>query len=272
MSKIKPINRERRAVKRAEKRLRGVLRGFFSKEKTKITRQVVKAYSELTKEVARYLDPRVQQILDQIDTSGFTALVGDVDEILAALTRNGITVALLQIGLKEEDITEIMNGKALEYAKDRAAEMVGKKWVDGELIDNPNPSWAISESTREYLRSDISQAIEEGWSTKDLAGALEDNFAFSESRANMIARTECAKADITGNMITYRESGRVWGKEWLLSSGHPEADDCEDNADQGPISLDEAFSTGSDAPPNHPNCLCSVVPVLNEPDQEGEEA
>jgi SPP1 gp7 family putative phage head morphogenesis protein len=132
--------------------------------------------------------------------------------------------------------------------------------VDGELVDNPNAKWVITDSTREMLSADINQALEEGWSTDKLSEVLQENYAFSDQRAETIARTEIAKADMQGSMIAYRESGVVEGKEWVLSEDPCPI--CEENADDGVIPLDQDFSSGDDAAPAHTECTCTVSPVV----------
>ena len=138
-----------------------------------------------------------------------------------------------------------------------------------DWIPNPDAKWQITESTREYLRADATQAIEEGWSTDKLKAELKDNYAFPDARAEMISRTEIARADVEGNMAAYRQSGIVVGKQWILGSEYDDNDECLENAEAGVIPLDAAFPSGDDAPPAHPHCLCDVVPVLI--DEEGEE-
>jgi hypothetical protein len=49
-----------------------------------------------------------------------------------------------------------------------------------------------------------------------------------------------------------------------LSAGHDDDDECNDAADDGVIPLDQDFSVGVDAPPLHPRCNCSVVPIVGE--------
>ena len=42
-----------------------------------------------------------------------------------------------------------IRSRAVKWAHERAAEMVGMKWVGGELIQNPAAEWQITEGTRE---------------------------------------------------------------------------------------------------------------------------
>jgi SPP1 gp7 family putative phage head morphogenesis protein len=208
---------------------------------------------------------RVKQILSKLDLEGWALIMDASQEILEEVTKDGVVKALLQIGMSEEGITETMSQLATDYAKQRGAELVGKRILpDGTIIDNPNAKWFIEQSTRDLLRGDVTRAVEEGWSTNKLRDALEENYAFSKERADMIARTETAFADVRGNMIAYKESGVVSGKEWICSSEGCCEEICELNAAKGVIPLTEAFPSGDMEPPGHPNCRCDVLPVLAE--------
>ena len=70
-------------------------------------------------------------------------------------------------------------------------------------------------------------------------------------------------ADSAGSMIGYRESGVVSTKTWQLSNEHADDDECDENADEGAIPLDEPFPSGDDTAPGHPNCKCDVVPGVD---------
>lgn len=142
------------------------------------------------------------------------------------------------------------------------------KFVNGELLPNPDAKWVITDSTRTYLRADIDKAISEGWSAQKLADTLNTNFAFSDVRAAMIARTETASAHVEGQLITYKAAG-VTRKKWLLGSEACET--CQANADAGIIDFEEEFPSGDDAPPAHPNCTCDVAPVINQDDTPNNE-
>lgn len=214
------------------------------------------------------VESRVRQILSKLELEGWAIIMDATEEILREVTKDGVIQALLQIGMSEENLTETMSSLATNYAKSRGAELVGKRVLsDGMIIDNPHSEWFIKQSTRDLLRGDVTKAVEEGWSTNKLRDELEKNYAFSEERADMIARTETAFADSRGNMIAYRESGVVSGKEWILGSEHDHVDECDKNMAAGVIALGDSFPSGDDEAPAHPNCICDVLPVLAE---EGE--
>jgi hypothetical protein len=193
--------------------------------------------------------------------------VPDVEAIFVRTTGDGASAALQQLQL-HGGLTDQAHEEAAEWAKDRASELVGMKYdEDGNLVVNPDAEWAISDSTREALQSDVTRAIDMGLSTDDFADEIMNSYGFSADRAETIARTEIAAADIQGSLIGYRDSGEVSGKELLLGSEHEEPDDCDDAADMGVVPLDDDFG-GLGDPPYHPNCVCDVIPVLASDDEE----
>ena len=208
---------------------------------------------------------RLDEILKALDFSGWVNLSVDAERILLKVAKDGAEQALEQIGFDATpEITDQLNEASEEFARDRGAELVGMKVnADGTLSPNPDARWAITDSTRELLRSDVEAAIDEGLSTADLAARLEEGYAFSDARAETIARTEVARADVEGNLAAYRESGVISGKQWILGSEHAGEDECNDAADMGVVGLEDDFG-GIGDPPAHPNCECDVLPVLAE--------
>jgi hypothetical protein len=136
--------------------------------------------------------------------------------------------------------------------------MVGKKWIEGKLVDNPNPEWAITESTRDSIRGYVERAIDEGWSPKHLADEIETSGIFSEDRAELVARTEIKNADNKGNMESYKATGLDLEKSWQVSADHPDDDECDENEAEGWIDINETFSSGDDSPGAHPRCMCTI--------------
>lgn len=204
----------------------------------------------------------IARILAALEAEGIVLLQDELQDLIEKITKAGGVAALDQVALGaiDESIVHQVNEYAVAYAEERAAELVGKKWVGDVLVDNPNPVWSIDATTRESVRATVEKATSEGWSNDRLADELEAHHAFSEARSQAIARTETAFADVGGNMEAYRTSGQVESKQWLASAGC--CDDCQ-ALDGMVVGLDESFPNGGDAgPPLHPNCECDVLPVL----------
>lgn len=223
-------------------------------------------------------DRIVDEIIAGVTIYDWAELAEITKPILDEVFTEAGSDALIQLSISDADALHQVNERGLAFAEDRSAELVGMKWVDGELVENPNAAWSITSSTRDMLRTDIADAIEEGDSAATLAATIEENYAFSELRSEMIARTELIGAHAQGNLAGWKASGVVKTKAWLLGSEHTEANcdgSCDDNADDGEIPIDATFSSGEDAPPAHPNCVCAMIAGVAEAegsdDDEGDE-
>ena len=97
-----------------------------------------------------------------------------------------------------------------------------------------------------------------------MENALPHAFAFSGERARMIARTEVARADSYGALIGWAESGVVNGKFWLTAEDDRVSKYCTHNQLVGPVPLDWDYGSGVLAPPQHPNCRCTLLPEVME--------
>lgn len=211
--------------------------------------------------------------MDGIEFTGWEVLAGIATPVLDEVMAAAGTEALTQLSITDKDILAQVNERAVAFAEARGAELVGMKWVDGELVDNPNAAWSILDSTRDMLRGYIVNGLEAGDSAADLSDDIESGFAFSDTRADMIARTELIGAHAQGNLEGWKASGVVETKSWLLGSEHTEENcdgSCDDNAEDGAIPIDDDFSSGDDAPPAHPNCVCAMVAGLKDDSGEAE--
>lgn len=211
---------------------------------------------------------RVEDILSDLDFSDWDTLIDDTAVVLTVVAMDGAKEGLMQVSTTVgKDALAQANEQATAYAKERSGELVGMKWNDdsGEYEPNPDAKWQITESTREFLRSDVTDAMAGGWSNDELSDKLEENYAFSDERADMIARTETARADVQGNIEGFKASGVVESKQWLTA---PDCcDECQE-IDGETVALDDNFSTGDDGPPLHPNCRCAVLPVVTDSEDE----
>ena len=219
-----------------------------------------------------------QQLVDDLEFESLLGAVAQLKEPIAAIVADVAAREITRvITVDNNQIFDLLNERAIAFAERRAAAMVGKRVVDGRLVDNPNAKWSITETTREALRDMITAAYDAGLTPNGLKDSILGSFAFSESRAKMIAMTEMANASIQGTLTAWRESGVVTHKQSLLSHDHPDNSecDCEANAEAGEIPIDEDFPSGDDGPPYHPNCWCSLVAGFGdaaESNREGSDA
>lgn len=254
---VAPIARDRRLVKEASERIERALTKVLRKMAPDVGKQIAKRLPERAKAAS---DDDPDDIVDGIDLSAMDALVGAFEAELQDVATDGARLALKQIGV-EVDL-DLPNERAATWASRRAAELVGKKVDDdGNLTDNPRAKYAITEGTREHLRALVTDAIDEGWSNDTLATNIKGSYAFSASRAELIARTETARADVAGNLIGWKASDVVTHKVWLA------AEDCCPECcdlDGVEVALDDGFPDAGDGPPLHPSCRCDISPVVEK--------
>lgn len=251
------------------------LRPFAAKHEKRLSRSISAVLSKLGQTVARQVEAKLNAVAkaEYPDDFDLDALLRDLnldvlasteDDLIEALSKVGVDsgrIALAQIGTLADDgkIVERVNERALNWARDRAAELVGV---------SDNEAYSLDDSTREMIRSIIADGIENNLATSEIGDILEEAYAFSDDRAQLIAATEITSANSEGALVGYQEAkaeGVNVKKSWLvLEDG---CDICQENADAGPIDLDDSFPSGDDAPGAHPKCRCVLVPEVV--DEEG---
>jgi len=246
------------------------------------------AANELTKVFATFLNKAAKHVAAQLRLHPTTKLAKrepprdlldrllriDWDEIIPAAAAQLRRVAeaagyqsLVNLDISDEGVISEVNRVAGDWARERAAELVGRKYnASGALENNPDARWAISETTREEIKRIVTEAFQQNTNIGDLADTIEQAGAFSESRAGMIARTEAARAQAQGNLAGWRESGVVEEVDVVLSADHDDAAecDCTDISENGPYELGDAPDV-----PIHPNCWCTLIARIARPRAEG---
>jgi SPP1 gp7 family putative phage head morphogenesis protein len=182
----------------------------------------------------------IQAVLDVIDWSDISA---DLQTELQQATLAGASDALLGGDIDDADLISKANEGARDYASERAAELVG------------SGGQSIAETTREKLRSILTQSFESETNANDLIADIQTSGIFSEARATTIARTEVNRAELGGNIAAWKEMGNVELVDWV--NGEDACDECQDYEDNGPYTLKEAEELLDDT---HPNCRCGLVP------------
>lgn len=142
----------------------------------------------------------------------------------------------------------------------------------------------INEETTEQLRGELSDGVGKGEGIPQLKARVEKVFDDAQGyRAERIARTEVIRATNFATEEAYKQSEVVEAKEWLTSKDERLCPFCAPQ-DGKIIGLSETFFDKGDvvsgvteegksvsltigvsnvsSPPLHPNCRCTLIPVL----------
>lgn len=141
---------------------------------------------------------------------------------------------------------------------------------------------SVNETTYGDLKKALQDGISNDESVPEIRKRVEDVFKqASRSRAETIARTETIRVNNIGHVAGYKQSGVVQFKEWLVALDERTCEFCLQMEKEYRVkSLDEDFLKEGDElkgvnggtltidysnigePPLHPNCRCTVLPVV----------
>lgn len=112
----------------------------------------------------------------------------------------------------------------------------------------------LNATSIERLQDALADAWDKGGDYNSMVKAITDTFDdFTTSRAELIAQTEANDAYSEARRDTAGAMG-LDEKRW--DTDGEACPECQANADQGWIDIDEDFESGDDAPTAHPGCDC----------------
>lgn len=187
------------------------------------------------------------------------------DTIAAALTisyRGGIDAQIADLPANDLPVQFFLpNEAATQWSATSAARLVS----------------GLDDTTRNNLRSLLTEARESGWAytkTADEINARFDGFSHAaaqrhiKDRAQMVAVTESCDAYEAGSrkaINTLQTYGLVYDKSWLAAGGAC-PDICLANSNQGWIDFKTDFQSGHVTPSGHPGCRCTALYQRREED------
>ena len=192
----------------------------------------------LEKDVSKVLDPLLTAFKSdlQFSLNGWMAtayLKGQAEMITWGKTKGGIPIAY--------------EGPPISQAV---------KWAEKQA------AWLVTEmdvETKRRLAHTISQGIKNKRGIPGLAKDIRGTFSdMTKYRSELIARTETANALSTASLDNMKDMG-ITGKEWITAGDDLVSEECQGNEDEGVIPINQTFSGGVDAPPQHPDCRCVVA-------------
>lgn len=264
---LKPLPFPRAATRTAVKNLAATITPILKKTGLDVANHVRRSHFG---KMAKDDNQKIDDFVAALSLDDLNALIeGTPAEIAKVMNESGQHVIVQLGGEHRSDLVNQVSQRAIDYARERGAEMVGKRWVDGELVDSPNAEWRIDEATRDEIKNIISQGLEDNIGTDAIADNIEESTAFSPERAQLIAETEIGHANSNGTLESARSArddlGLILKKLWLVDEDPCPV--CVENGDAGALDLDDEFPSGDDAPLAHPNCECALnIEVIDEGD------
>lgn len=169
---------------------------------------------------------------------------------------------------------------AMEFAGSEEAYELSKSIENAVKSSTARMSANYNEETVSQLSDTITEGVQEGEGLSKLTKRVEQVYeAATGWRAERVARTESMYASNAATVDGYKQTGYVIKMEWYANPGHCMFCDTmdgktvglEDNfVSQGDsVSYSEDGKTHSmqadyrsiDAPPLHPNCACTIIPI-----------
>ena len=194
----------------------------------------------LNKDIENILDP----ILATFDDTLQADIAGQIAEINISGTAEMVTWGKTKGGVPIAYEGPPIQG-AIDWAKGRSATLVK----------------GLDEETKKRLAHTISQGIENKRGIPGLSRDIRTTFDdMSKYRSELIARTETANALSQASLDTMEDMG-IDGKEWITAGDDRVSDECEGNENEGVIPVGQTFSGGVMAPPQHPDCRCTLAPA-----------
>lgn len=209
-------------------------------DRFELERQLAKVLSkDLRAELAKLLDmlgdpPILGNVPYTYWQTGWKLIAKHVEPILVAFFVDQAIESMIEIAIDLDPV--VINTDAIEWA-----EANSEKWLQEAFG-----------KTYEGVSVLVPKAYEEGWTTKELAKALERYY--SPARAEMIAVTELTRAQVEGERAMERRYFEQFGEHlvpiWKTANDERRCEECVKRHDK-PI-VDDTY------PPLHPRCRCKL--------------
>jgi hypothetical protein len=235
------------ALIRAEAKLEKNLRAYFRGLSEKAYRYV--NWSEYARVKAYDIDVIVTDTEDDVDSQEFITVT--FDPLLSATAVGalaGETIYQIPLGIQGSDAA------IQQLTTKQIAFLVGKKInKEGQIIDNPNAKYNITETTRNNIKKSIQTSIQLGENQEEATGRL-SSMLKNPKRAALIAQTEAVNAYSNG-MLEFGQQSMATGKE---AQDVGAIDVCLEYSAEGIVPLNHLYGGQYNGPSFHGRCRCGL--------------
>jgi hypothetical protein len=245
----------------------------------------------LERELGKIGREEIRRVIREIKASG--AVGEEIVERAIAVLQDEFIVREIQV--RVEPYLKEAVGIGFEDGKDGVEEAI-RRTTGGTLPESisfdeaPVVDWSrtraadlvddFKRTTSIRVSEILEPMVEQGATVDEMSDALEEK-GFDAARARRIARTETSRAMNRGTVEAWKQSSVVRGKRWMAApNACPFCQTISDRGESKGIEQDflqvgdsvtaadgKTFVVDYDAvsgPPLHPNCRCTLSPVLTE--------
>jgi len=169
-----------------------------------------------------------------------------------------------EMGIRLDDATKAeftrlagILGRTINNADKRADSLVNASFQNATYSDR---IWMYQDALKDSLSRLLTSGMIQGKSPAELARELRREFDVSRHQAERLMRTELCRVQTEAQKLSYQRNG--YTKYIYLALGANPCDDCLDN--DGKVFKVDEMSIAVNAPPMHPNCMCSTAPYFEE--------
>lgn len=246
---------KRRVTAALEERLRRALaRAFRAQGRGLLRRAAASPLAESARLREALSDDEWLRLFDLTAEETAQMFAGPLEQGVARALRRGAQAIArsMQVDLTRDLAWTIENPRAAAYIEQHGAALVR----------------GIDDTTRDYLRTVLRQAAQEGWSYRYTADVITGRFAefaagvpqqHLRSRAELIAVHEVGTAYETGTRQIVDDLPFRIEKSWLTVGDARVSALCAANQAAGWISSADMFPSGHLHPSGHPGCRCTCL-------------
>lgn len=186
-------------------------------------------------------------------------MYSEIDRLNGRMTKE-IESALVNQSIDEYKRQATILGKSLSFTEEAVKSMVNASYSlsGGGSYQFSTNIWNNNETLKGKLRQTLNKVILQGKNPNQFNKEFRDIFDVQPSQAGRLLITETARVQGDIQKDSYKQSGIDM---YDIVYERKACQKCIGAAKGGPYKLKEA-EVGINMYPFHPNCLCSIIPVL----------
>jgi SPP1 gp7 family putative phage head morphogenesis protein len=196
----------------------------------------------------------LRRMIQQVRIEGWLTGKKAADHSIKQVVKKNKTVSLMEIALDPSaDVWD--DWKPGDIV---SAALLGREYGLDILLQQAGLTIKeISKTSLDRIGTRLADGVRQGLSVDKIAASIADDIA-DPARALSIAMTETTRATMLAAVDRYKEAN-IRQMQW---SGMDPCEVCARN-DGEIVNIGDPFPSGDLEPPAHPNCLCSLLPVID---------